>query len=198
MSQGCLSSRRKTKGLSSAFAPPFPLFLRVTKSLLLVLPAQSGHFSCGAVVGEEMERPGLLSQTNAFIIRNIVRVILVALLHQNHRWLGWEGTLKIIQLISFRRCSFCTRRFTSVTPGFLKDMKREIQIQRNTQKIHVWLLENTLGCQKNPEGLSHPCLLMPGVKEEKGKKMKISKGQAQEQEPVMKTERRARKFSTSP
>lgn len=50
-----------------------------------------------------------------------------------------------------------------------------------------------MGCQKNPEGLSHPCLLMPGVKEEKGAELKITKGEAQEQEPVMKTERRARK-----
>lgn len=33
---------------------------------------------------------------------------------------------------------------------------------------------------------------MPGVKEEKGAGLKISKGEAQEQDPVVKTERRAR------
>lgn len=73
-------------------------------------------------------------------------------------------------------------------------MKREIQIKRHP-KDTCWLLENVMAVKTallHPVGLTHTCLLMPLVKQ-KDTGLRISKGGARGQYPVMKIERRIKK-----
>lgn len=70
--------------LLSAFVPPFPVFFRITKVFYCPCSQHGPDISPEEQWCEKRWRsqwPGLISQTNALIIKHIVRLVLLALKH---------------------------------------------------------------------------------------------------------------------
>lgn len=90
-SKGCLSIRRKVKGLLSASVPPFSVFffLGLPKCSTVHVPSRVWMFYIrsndqrrdGRCPWSRGQWPGLVSHTSALIMRHLVRLVLLALQH---------------------------------------------------------------------------------------------------------------------
>lgn len=90
-SKGCLSIRRKVKGLLSASVPPFSVFffLGLPKCSTVHVPSRVWMFYIrsndqrrdGRCPWSRGQWPGLVPHTSALIMRHLVRLILLALQH---------------------------------------------------------------------------------------------------------------------